>query len=297
MIEQGVLRAGRIRVLVLPHAIALSSVEAQKIADFASNGGVVLTDSEPGLFDSHSRRLARPRLGDLTGTGGPIVQVPELQQDAKPDRPPTLARFRQILETSAITPRFNLSAPDGALAANIDARVFSNGKVTIIGLHRDLTGAAGGKGQETVLGLNAPAYIYDLRHPGPPKYTARITLTLDSIAPALIAVAPTRLSEPILKGPARVRLGTVAKFVIARAGQATANRIIHVEAIGPEGTVIPAYTTNLAVHGANAIWRLPLSTNDPIGEWTIRIVDVLTGRTIDHKLTVLEAAALRSHRQ
>jgi Beta-galactosidase len=291
MIEQGVLRTGDIRVLVLPHAIALSTAEAQQIRDFASNGGIVLTGSEPGLFDAHSRRLARPLLADLTGTGGPIALVPELQQNAKVDDPTSL--------DTGTTPRFTLSAPDGVLLANIDARVFRNGEVTIIGLQRDPMGDADGNGRDIVLGLGAPAYIYDLRHPGPQKHADRITLTLDPIAPALIAVTPTPLPEFTLNGPAQARLGTEAKFVIAPAGRAMANQtIVHVETIAPDGTVIPAHTTNLAVHGAHATWHLPLALNDSIGSWTIRMTDVLAGRTIDHKLAVLAPVAVeRSHRR
>ena len=128
MIEQGVLRTGHIRVLLLPHAIALSAEEAQRIRDFATVGGTVLTDSEPGLFDAHSHRLTRPPLADLTGASGPIVVLPKLQQDNKAGDPTSLSRMQQILEKAGTTPRFTLSTPRGGVAAEIDARVFRNGE-------------------------------------------------------------------------------------------------------------------------------------------------------------------------
>jgi hypothetical protein len=292
MIEKGMLRSGHIRVLVLPHTIALSPAEAKQIRDFTREGGVVLADSEPGLFDAHSRRLARPLLTDLIGGGGPITLLPELQQDAKPGDPTTLTRLRQILDKAGITPHFTVSAPDGVLATNFDARVFRNGEVTIIGLQRDPVGDADKSSQDIVLHLRAPAYIYDLRHPGPQNHADMIKLTLDPITPSLIAVAPTPLSEFSLKGPVQARLGTEVKFVIAPTRHATANQtIVHVEAIAPDGTVIPKYTTNFGVHRAQATWHLPLALNDPIGIWTIRMVDVLANRRIDYRLAVLRAEA------
>lgn len=134
MIEDAALQTGHIRVLVLPHAIALSPEEAGQIRDFASAGGTVLTNSEPGLFDVHSRRLARPLLADLTGASGPVVVMPELEGDGKAGDPAALERMRQILEKAGAMPRFTLSTPDGGLAAGVDARVFRDGDTTIIGL-------------------------------------------------------------------------------------------------------------------------------------------------------------------
>jgi hypothetical protein len=65
MVEAGTLRRDDSRVLILPHAIALSQAEADEIRDFAHRGGTVLADTEPGLFDQHSRRLPAPLLAGV----------------------------------------------------------------------------------------------------------------------------------------------------------------------------------------------------------------------------------------
>ena len=292
MVEEGVLGTGQIRVLLLPHAIALSSEEARQIRDFATTGGVVLADFEPGLFDAHGRRLAQPQLADLTGAGGPVVLMPELQQDPKPGDPTSLARVQQILEKAGIKPLFTLSTPGGGLAADIDARVFRNGDTSIIALQRDEAGRGDDVGQDIVLGLKKPGYIYDLRHPSRAQHAAEITLTLDVVAPALIAIAPTPLPTLAVGGPSEARLGTLAEFTVMPLGTLpAAERIVHVEASAPDGTVIPAYTTNIAVRGGRATWQLPLSLNDPVGKWTIRMVDVLDGQTMRNTLEVLGGAA------
>ena len=58
MLEAGALGQDGVRVLILPHAIALSDAEVQAIKTFAQSGGTVLADTEPGLFDGHSRLRA-----------------------------------------------------------------------------------------------------------------------------------------------------------------------------------------------------------------------------------------------
>jgi hypothetical protein len=295
MIEQGALRTGHIHVLVLPHAIALSPAEAQQIRAFTTGGGIVLSDTEPGLFDAHSRRLKHPLLADLTGAGHPIALMPALQQDAKPNDPTPLAQLRQVLETAGTMPLLSLSTPEGALAANIDVRVFRDGGATIIGLQRDWAGADDSASQDVVLDFNMPVYVYNLRRPGSPEHAARITLTLDPIAPALIAVAQTPFSEIAVTGPTEAQLGTVAEFVITPAGSMpTATRIIHIEVTSPDGTVIPLDTVNFSLPGAGATWRLPLAVDVPVGDWTVRMVDVLGGRQIEHKLAVLSTTGPRS---
>ena len=65
MVELGALKQHDIRALILPHAIALSPAEADEVRAFVQRGGTVLADAEPGVFDSHSRRLSAPLLRGL----------------------------------------------------------------------------------------------------------------------------------------------------------------------------------------------------------------------------------------
>ena len=66
MVEAGALRNDGLRVLILPHAIALSRAEAEEIRAFARPGrNRVLADTEPGLFDQHGRRQPAPLLAGV----------------------------------------------------------------------------------------------------------------------------------------------------------------------------------------------------------------------------------------
>ena len=289
MIEHGILEGASIHVLILPHTISLSPSASRQIRAFARAGGIVLADSEPGLFDAHGRRFESPPLAGRIGADGPIRLMPELREDAAPGDPTPLLRWRQILLKAGVTPRVTLSGPDsGTITTNIDARLFRNGRTTVIGLQRDWTNASPKVSQDVELRFNAPVYVYNLRQPGTPQHTARVRLVLDAIAPALIAVSSAPLSAVTLAGPSRARLGTVATISMVTSKVELADeRIVHIEAIMPDGVVAPAYTTNLPLHGGHSLWRLPLPLDGPAGNWTIRVNDVLSGQRIEHPITVL----------
>lgn len=298
MIERGILQTGHIRVLILPHAIALSPSEARQIRVFATAGGVVLADSEPGLFDAHSRRLARPQLADLTGAGGPIVLMQELRGEPKPGDLRSLVQMNRILERARSMPRFTLSTPGGELVGDVDARVSHDGDTTIIGLQRDWTNG-GNDFQDIVIDFKESVYVYDLRHEHPAQHAAQITLTLDPVSPLLIAVSRKPLPALAVDGPTEARVGTVAKFTIVPVEiTPVSKRVVHIEVTAADGTIVSAYTTNLVVRRGGATWRLPLAPNDATGTWTIQMVDVLDGQTMHRTLKVLgSVASTPEHRE
>ncbi len=65
VVSRGVPRG--LRVLVLPACYALSDVEARRIGEFASRGGIVLADFACGLFDAHGKGRSRGVLDNLFG--------------------------------------------------------------------------------------------------------------------------------------------------------------------------------------------------------------------------------------
>ena len=288
MIEHGELERRQIRVLVLPHTLTLSAAEAQAIRAFVAHGGTVLSDFVPGAFDEHGRRLAQSPLADVAAAGGRFIVEPDLPRDAEPGNKLTLAQLRQILETAGTKPSFTLLSPDGALTADIDARVFRNGPAAIIGLQRDWKDDGDAVDRHQILSLPAPAYIYDLRHPGPPQHSAQVTLTLSGVAPALVAVLPAPLPMLKLAGPHRVHAGSTTEFTVSTMGPAWAGgRVVHLELVGPDGTVPPFSVTNLALDGGRATLRLTLPSASSFGNWTIRMTDLLSGRKVEQAFVLI----------
>ena len=290
MIARSELDRRHIRVLVLPHALALSASEAAEIRAFVARGGTVVTDSEPGRFDEHGRRRAQSPLTDLAAAGGRFIVEPDLARDDAPGNQLSPARLRQILATAGAGPSFTLAAPDGTPSTDVDIRVFKTGTATIVGLQRDWSDDAEAVERHQTLTLPAPAYVYDLRHPGPPQHTADVALTLGGVAPSLVAILPAPLPGLTLSGPRRARPGSTADFTIRAAGPAWAGaRVVHLEAIGPAGTGTPLPVTNLVLNAGRATWHLALPASLSAGDWTLRMTDLLGGRQVEHPLVVVRS--------
>jgi hypothetical protein len=179
MLEAGALRRDGLRVLILPHAIALSETEAAEIRAFAERGGSVLADTEPGVFDQHSRRLPAPSLAG-------IARVPEaMLLSGGADGPEALAAVAALLREAGVSPRAELRGPDGLLATGVEARWLQRGDTTILALQAAAPWQAPG---QIELRLAAPATVTDLRVAGPPRQAQLVSVVLDPVAPTILSL-------------------------------------------------------------------------------------------------------------
>jgi len=153
MLAGGVLKQRHIKLLVLPHAIALSDAELHAIREFS---GAVVGDTRPGLFDEHGRRRVRP----------PDVRMMQITPGD-----PALARF--------VAPPVRIDVHDAMV------RVFQHGDRTIVAIQRDF--AADATPEQVTLTLPHPAEVYDMRKNRSLGRTGRVTLTLDVVEPALLS--------------------------------------------------------------------------------------------------------------
>lgn len=285
LIAQGALDRLGIRVLVLPHTLALSPAAAQAIRRFAARSGTVLADIDPGAFDAHARRLARPSLAGLAATSGTLLQ-------ASDDQASLVEPMGRLLRKVGAQPRFSLRAPDGGLVRDVQARSFRAGRTTIIGVQRDWAdggdtgGGNAGGARDVTLDLGRAMYVYDFRNPGPPQHVAKVALKLSPVEPVILAVAPAPVARAVLAGPERVRTGSVAAFRVSRAGDGAAQSIVHIEAVAPDGTVDRARSANLVETSAGATWRLALAGDAAPGNWAVRLIDPMGGATVERHFVV-----------
>jgi Beta-galactosidase len=292
-LARGALRRGDCRVLILPHAIALSPAAAAAIRRFAASGGTVIADSEPGRFDAHVRRLDRPLLSDMfrgppdgserrfaVGKGRAVYLAPAPTPGGAPPQfgPDGLRRFDALLRQQRVVPLVTFGAQADAAVPAIERYAFRDGDVTILGLQQAPAHAP--RGVPVVLALGRASYIYDLRVPGRVRHGDHVRLRLDPFAPALLAVAPRPLPPPTLGVPARARQGDAAvlRLSFARPSGA-AFHVLHVAVADPAGAVVPYYSGNLRMAHRAALWRIPLALNDPVGTWHVRVTDALSGMT------------------
>nr|WP_294528993.1 alpha-amylase family protein [uncultured Rhodopila sp.] len=179
MVEAGALQRDGLHVLILPHAIALSAAEVSEIRAFAGRGGRVLADTEPGLFDQHSRKLPAP---PLTG----VALLPEaMLLSGGPDGPGGLAGLAALLRDAGVSPRAELRGPDGLPATGVEARWLRHGDQTILALQAAAPWQAPG---QIEVRLEAPATVEDLRFPGPARQVQQFTVALDPIVPTILSL-------------------------------------------------------------------------------------------------------------
>ena len=63
------------RCLILPHCVALSEQECTIIKEFVQNGGVVVADIVPAIYDEHGKKLPKSQLADIFGLAGNSKQA------------------------------------------------------------------------------------------------------------------------------------------------------------------------------------------------------------------------------
>jgi len=299
-VGRGELRSGDYRILMLPHAISLSAAEAKEIRDFVERGGIAIAEGEPGLFDEHGRRLARPLLsevfpGPVTGSTtsfaygkGKAIYLPLSDHRGWEGRPPAA----EILDTAGARPRFPLLRADGSLADDIETKIFDNGAVTIVALQRDFPGTPqtdpgsipSGE-EEVVLALPRPFFVYDLRKERLLGSIDRVPVALAPVEPVLLALSEKPLAPPSVSGPRSVRRGTNAEISVSSNSPAALD-VIHLDAIDPVGNTVAHYSENLLITGTSTKKLLPFAVNDKPGVWTIRAKDLLSGATATAELVL-----------
>ncbi|MCW8306449.1 beta-galactosidase [Acidiphilium sp. PA] len=175
LIEQGVLASGRIRLLFMPHVIALSDLAAVSIRRFVSGGGIVVADVVPGAFDEHSRVRERPVLADLFEAGGrAIIQSPSGDRAAA------------VFARAGLDAPFRVERTDGQAGDDVRLFRFRHRGATLLAMHRSF--AAGGIVEPFTLHLASAAATTDLRSGAKTGPVRRLDLTLDPVTPTVLRV-------------------------------------------------------------------------------------------------------------
>jgi hypothetical protein len=293
-LRRGELRNGDYRILVLPHTIALARSEAAEIRDFVARGGVVIADSEPGLFDEHGRRLTKPALSDVFittpsrsgagfafGRGKAIYLASANGHDRQNTR-----RLSRILDSAGVKTPFPVLRTDGQPASDVETRIFNNGELTILGLQRDYLAPSNRDDHETVV-LTMPRMlsVYNLRERRLLGSTNRLEVELDAIDPVLLTLSEKPIAPPSIDGPQRAHPGDVVEFHIGSHAPAE-HEIIHLEVVDPDGTTVAYYSGNLLAGGPVTGYTLPLAFSDKIGIWQLRATDLPSGQTMTAELQI-----------
>ncbi len=307
-IEQGELLRRGYRVLILPRSSSLSAAEAKAIREFVEQGGVLLAEGEPGVYDEHSRKLEKPLLADLfqgqAGRGKAIRLNADIlnyhQNRLVAKEGPVHQLMGKLLGEGGVRPAFTVTDESGGPVVGVETHVFRNGSTNIVALlsnpqlRVDELGPPEFRSNErfekprTVrLTLPDDLYLYDLRRAKAMGRRKEITVALDPYEPAILAAWPAAAPALTVSAPTRVARGATAHIALGFAGSSpAATHLFHVDVLDPSGKPVPHYSGNLLARRGRALKVLPLAYSDPAGKWETRVRDLLSGQVHAMRLEV-----------
>jgi len=281
MIEQGALRH-HIRLLVLPHAIALSEAATRAISDFAAAGGAVIADAMPGAYDEHGKRLAVQRLSALFSSAyASELSVGRPSRNENSDPPLSVdagdrLRLAAVLARWQIEPAIRLSDEHDAAPSDIQLRTFQDGAVTLLALLRDAPVAMP---ERISAHLPESVYAYDVRQGTLLGREIVLNVMVTGPAPAILALSPHPLPQPTIEAAHSINPGKKLPLRLGFTGpDDAAMHVLHVVVADPLGRTSTEGSFNVIVHGREAEESVPFARDAGLGIWTIEVVDVLSGQ-------------------
>jgi hypothetical protein len=308
-VARGELDPQTTKALFLWGATALSDTEAAAIRRYLDGGGIVIADSEPGLYDEHCHRRPAgplhdrlPKKGSLSrqvgkGTfvlygdlGSSYAKARGFGYEGTPGPtfsaavPQALAKFRAMLkETAGLQGSFRLCDNRGR---DLDYTVMALDYID--GPARYVTCVMSGKYGRTVaarLTIPAAGHLYDCRagkYLGTTDGTAVSDVQLRLSTGNLFALLPYRVDRLDLTSPARAALGQPidVRTTVVTAGTANTSFVRHVivfQLRRPDGRELPEHRWIVETENGVASARLYLALNDPAGKYTLIVRDVATG--------------------
>ena len=310
-VEQGELLKRGYRILILPRSISLSSAETSAIENFVQQGGTLVVDGDAGTYDEHSRHLPESSLAALlkgeigrgeTGRGA-VVHVNALdyaQQRVLGTGTEVYDAMSKIIKQADVHPEFAVVGPQGTPVPGIETHVFHNGGITIVGLLSNSPidvselGPLQSKAEQRfahpqTVRLIAPEqlYAYDVRRAKPLGKVKQLSLTIDPYEPTIIAFTPTLIPKLSVNAPQRIARGETARIGLTLEGLFPAQTgVFHVDVLGSGDKPMKPYSGNILAPRGSAELVLPLALNDPAGQWTINVKDLLSGQTREASVQV-----------
>ena len=134
--------------------------------------------------------------------------------------------------------------------------------------------------------LPQPAWVYDVRSGKALGQQKKLQFTVTAYEPVILAVSPAPLPALRVAAPAEARRGSDVSLGFTADGTPAATHVVHIDVLDPKGERMLQYSGNLLAPDGRAAKTIPLALNDPAGQWTIRIHDLLSGQTETRTLTV-----------
>lgn len=303
-IEEGELEKKKYKVLILPYAQALSSVEVKKIKEFVQRGGLLIADFIPGIMDKHCKKLDSSPLEKVFGGfenklglnkygKGKTVYLGDLltyyaYRRIKGDEGEVREKIKEILELAGVKPGLRIIASSGKDLGATEVAFFKNGDIEYVCLLRDYSIKDLSK-KEVILKFSYKAHIYDVREN---KYYGNTDEIKSDISPArakVFALVPYQITGIGLSlNSKKYNQGETLSYKVKIKGSTDnlSTHAVRLELVNPQGQIVKYYSENLLTKEDTYPGRISLSLNEKKGEWKLRVKDVVSGKVAEKGFTV-----------
>lgn len=187
--------------------------------------------------------------------------------------------------TAGLSPRASVWSGGHPLS---DTRVYymNRGSLDLVCF---LMGKNGSKADATVK-LPRKAHVYELR--SSPRYFGETAEVQAAILPGIgsvFALLPYEVDRVELTAPGAAKPGELIKVsgkIIPKGEAKAAFHVARLEIAGPGGKPLACFAANLDAEGGAFERELPLALNDPAGEWTITVTDIISRKSASAVLKV-----------
>ena len=289
--DETILRDGLkgIRVLVMPHCDVLTKSAAACVAEFQKQGGIVIADEQ--LCPALTPDILVPA---YQRTGKADEDKTALQAKAKTLRQELDSRYRRHGDSTNpdVVVRLRQSGDADYLFAINDARTFGNyvghhGRVMEEGLPAD-----------AVLSVKRPqANVYDLVD-GQAVAATHASGQTDFKAHfgpgdgRVFLVTNQKIADVRVDAPTQAHLGSQVRLnasVLDQSGKPVKAVIpVKVEILDPQNKAAE-FSGFYGAKGGRLAIAADLASNDPAGQWTIRVTELASGLTGERKVNVKPA--------
>ena len=263
-LAEGVAARKGYKALVLPDAAAMDDAEIVAIAAFVRAGGTLVADGMPGRLKANCR--ARP--------SSPFAKA------FRKDRHTLFETFGEddLDALEAALAKAGLGA-DRLTIAEDGKTVRDLGISTKVDRKGNLFWGILPHRKRGALTIRFPrkGFVYELVDGKAYGSTDRVAVP----AGRSVALAFVQVPEETGVADAAVEGRTMS---VRCAGNV--DTVAHVEVRRPDGTEAACYAKNLTVRSGETVrYAVPFALNDPHGEWRVAVTEVLSGKTVERRMT------------
>jgi hypothetical protein len=220
-----------------------------------------------------------------------------------------------LLGLVEIQPRLRVLGQDGKRLPGTEIVVFQNGEVEHVAIFRnpqlddggwgsyrvkksewrdwttDADNSAFEKREEVTIEWPASKSTYDVRAKKDLGSLTSYKATLSPWEPLVYTRSSRLLGQMRMAISAQQPVGSPVTITFASEEQMPEKtvRVVRVEVLKPSGEIYSTYSQNLTIASLPYKIAQPTAFNDPLGTWTVRGVDVMTGQAFDGKFSLVES--------